>query len=122
MRGSGSGRWKTVDIPDADERRRHPVARMCRPPSNTTRRPVPRDRPVFSPPGGHRPDDGPSVVRRIALTAVVRTIVQLPGGPVPGHGSLRIRFLVRIRNATSCGAAQLMEQALRCRCRCFPGT
>ncbi len=43
-------RFRTVEnggYPDADERRRHPVARMCRPPSNTTRRPVPRDRPVF---------------------------------------------------------------------------
>ncbi len=62
--------------------------------------------PHLSPLRRHRLHDGSFIVRQIVLTAVFRTTVQLPGGPVPGHGSLRIRLV----KATKSGESHALEQ------------
>ncbi len=89
MRENGSGRWKTVDIQRVTRATGIPWTGYTGPVGHRPK--VDPARPSHpSPLRRHRPDDGPFGVGQVILTVVVRALMELLGGPVPGHGSLRI--------------------------------
>ncbi len=89
MRENGSGRWKTVDIQRVTRATGIPWTGYAGPVEHRPK--VDPARPSHpSPLRRHRPDDGPFGVGQIVLTVVVRALMELLGGPVPGHGDLRI--------------------------------